>query len=68
MEKHKPYRCEVCGKRYKNLNGLKYHKNHSPMCDTEIRSHPNQTMDPSSSSTVSMSGAGIQNIGEEMQL
>ena len=24
MEKEKPFRCEVCGKRYKNLNGLKY--------------------------------------------
>ena len=24
MAKEKPYRCEVCGKRYKNLNGLKY--------------------------------------------
>lgn len=33
MEKHKPYRCDVCGKRYKNLNGLKYHKNHSPQCE-----------------------------------
>lgn len=29
MEKDKPYRCEVCGKRYKNLNGLKYHRAHS---------------------------------------
>jgi transcription factor SFP1 len=29
MEKEKPYRCEVCGKRYKNLNGLKYHRAHS---------------------------------------
>ncbi|EDO18714.1 hypothetical protein Kpol_1055p71 [Vanderwaltozyma polyspora DSM 70294] len=28
-EKNKPYRCEVCGKRYKNLNGLKYHRGHS---------------------------------------
>lgn len=28
-EKDKPYRCEVCGKRYKNLNGLKYHRSHS---------------------------------------
>lgn len=28
-EKDKPYRCEVCGKRYKNLNGLKYHRAHS---------------------------------------
>lgn len=33
MEKHKPYRCNACGKRYKNLNGLKYHKNHSTACE-----------------------------------
>ena len=33
MEKEKPYRCDTCGKRYKNLNGLKYHKNHSPPCN-----------------------------------
>ncbi|KAL2180258.1 uncharacterized protein P884DRAFT_296950 [Thermothelomyces heterothallicus CBS 202.75] len=39
MEKEKPFKCEVCGKRYKNLNGLKYHKQHSPMCDPEIRAH-----------------------------
>lgn len=26
---NKPYRCEMCSKRYKNLNGLKYHKAHS---------------------------------------
>ncbi|KAB8446265.1 hypothetical protein FH972_025245 [Carpinus fangiana] len=36
MEKEKPYRCEVCGKRYKNLNGLKYHRNHSPPCNPEF--------------------------------
>jgi len=24
MEKEKPFKCEVCSKRYKNLNGLKY--------------------------------------------
>ncbi len=29
MEKEKPYKCDVCGKRYKNLNGLKYV---SPFC------------------------------------
>lgn len=29
MEKEKPYKCEACGKRYKNLNGLKYHRAHS---------------------------------------
>ena len=37
MEKHKPYQCQTCGKRYKNLNGLKYHKAHSPACDPEIK-------------------------------
>lgn len=29
FDKDKPYRCEVCGKRYKNLNGLKYHRGHT---------------------------------------
>lgn len=29
MERDKPYRCEVCGKRYKNMNGLKYHRAHT---------------------------------------
>jgi hypothetical protein len=24
MEKEKPFSCDTCGKRYKNLNGLKY--------------------------------------------
>jgi transcription factor SFP1 len=38
MEKEKPYRCETCGKRYKNLNGLKYHRQHSPPCNPDIRS------------------------------
>jgi transcription factor SFP1 len=37
MEKEKPYRCEVCGKRYKNLNGLKYHRQHSPPCNPELK-------------------------------
>lgn len=44
MEKHKPYRCDACGKRYKNLNGLKYHKNHSAACE-DLKS---DAMDPSS--------------------
>ncbi|KAI1852087.1 hypothetical protein JX265_005925 [Neoarthrinium moseri] len=33
MEKEKPHKCEYCNKRYKNLNGLKYHKQHSPACE-----------------------------------
>ncbi|KAK7177338.1 C2H2 transcription factor, partial [Paraphaeosphaeria sporulosa] len=36
MEKEKPYRCERCVKRYKNLNGLKYHRAHSPKCNPEL--------------------------------
>lgn len=40
MEKEKPYRCEVCGKRYKNLNGLKYHRQHSPPCNPEFKLNP----------------------------
>ncbi|KAF2677548.1 hypothetical protein K458DRAFT_319308 [Lentithecium fluviatile CBS 122367] len=36
MEKEKPYRCEMCGKRYKNLNGLKYHRAHAPRCNPEL--------------------------------
>lgn len=36
MEKEKPYSCDTCGKRYKNLNGLKYHKQHSPPCNPEL--------------------------------
>ncbi|KAL8925461.1 MAG: hypothetical protein Q9172_002223 [Xanthocarpia lactea] len=45
MEKHKPYHCDVCGKRYKNLNGLKYHKNHSEICAAGKR--PADSMDTS---------------------
>jgi len=29
----KPFVCDACGKRYKNYNGLKYHRKHSPLCD-----------------------------------
>lgn len=37
MEKEKPYKCDVCQKRYKNLNGLKYHKTHSPPCNPDLQ-------------------------------
>ena len=40
MEKEKPYRCDVCGKRYKNLNGLKYHRQHSPPCNPDLKMSP----------------------------
>ena len=66
MEKHKPYRCNVCGKRYKNLNGLKYHKSHSINCDTDPRSDT----DPMTGGAVMSQGGGpgdsLIHIGEEM--
>lgn len=68
MEKHKPYRCDVCGKRYKNLNGLKYHKNHSPSCDTENKNRPNPSFDLSNIAGTAMPGADFSNAGDEMQL
>ena len=37
MAKEKPYNCEVCGKRYKNLNGLKYHRQHSLPCNPNLK-------------------------------
>jgi transcription factor SFP1 len=53
MEKEKPYKCDICGKRYKNLNGLKYvsciesywrtstnifkHRQHSPPCNPDLK-------------------------------
>lgn len=67
MEKEKPYKCETCGKRYKNLNGLKYHKTHSPPCNPELQinggpgistnSIPNQSQDQSQ--IMGISGAGL---------
>lgn len=43
MEKEKPYKCDVCQKRYKNLNGLKYHKTHSPPCNPELQLNANKS-------------------------
>lgn len=54
MEKHKPYRCEFCGKRYKNLNGLKYHKNHSPVCDNDQRRDPTVVMDAAAAANLNL--------------
>lgn len=33
MEKEKPFNCETCGKRYKNLNGLKYVSSYGPLSE-----------------------------------
>ncbi|EEP82238.1 conserved hypothetical protein [Uncinocarpus reesii 1704] len=67
MEKEKPYRCEVCGKRYKNLNGLKYHKAHSPPCNPELSFMAGRTMNTGGvmqGENVNVAGAGLPGIGE----
>ncbi|EAS32231.3 C2H2 transcription factor [Coccidioides immitis RS] len=67
MEKEKPYRCEVCGKRYKNLNGLKYHKAHSPPCNPELSFMTNRNMNTGGvmqGENVNVAGAGLPGIGE----
>lgn len=69
MEKEKPYRCEVCGKRYKNLNGLKYHRQHSPPCNPELRTNlgnmsglPNNLQNLNAN----VAGAGLVGMGDGM--
>ncbi len=67
MEKEKPYKCETCGKRYKNLNGLKYHKTHSAPCNPELQINggpgasigmmPNRS--PNQTQNMDVSGAGL---------
>ncbi|KAK3341384.1 hypothetical protein B0T25DRAFT_340336 [Lasiosphaeria hispida] len=69
MEKEKPFKCDVCGKRYKNLNGLKYHKQHSPMCDPEMRAqHQNllSTMMANPATLLALQ-QNLPNINEEYQ-
>ncbi|KAJ5361762.1 hypothetical protein N7541_002606 [Penicillium brevicompactum] len=68
MEKEKPYRCEVCGKRYKNLNGLKYHKSHSPPCNPDFQlGGRNLAMGGGvmQGQNINVAGAGLPGIGEE---
>lgn len=63
MEKHKPYRCDACGKRYKNLNGLKYHKSHSKACEDgkpiEVIETPASAKKSKAPKVVPQSGFGI---------
>jgi hypothetical protein len=74
MEKEKPYKCDVCYKRYKNLNGLKYvspclhvlaslskqHKQHSPSCNPDLK------MTPGGLGGLGVNLAALPGIGEEM--
>lgn len=71
MEKEKPYRCQVCGKRYKNLNGLKYHKQHAPPCNPDLAK-------PTAASTAgphnipamnaNVAGAGVSGMGADSMM
>ncbi|GKZ79476.1 transcriptional regulator of ribosomal bioproteinsis proteins [Aspergillus niger] len=69
MEKEKPYRCEVCGKRYKNLNGLKYHKSHSPPCNPDFQLAAGRNLafggGVMQGQNINVAGAGLPGIGEE---
>lgn len=79
MEKEKPFKCDACGKRYKNLNGLKYHKQHSPPCDpvlvqqqqnylTSVMSNLNQNPGVNPLATAATNAHGLPNIGEETMM
>ena len=58
MEKEKPYKCDVCQKRYKNLNGLKYHKTHSPPCNPELQVNANRSPSLGVAAMTANSGMG----------
>ncbi|KAL2134148.1 hypothetical protein VTI74DRAFT_910 [Chaetomium olivicolor] len=71
MEKEKPFKCDVCGKRYKNLNGLKYHKQHSPMCDPDLRAQHQtllSTMMQNPATFLAFQQGGLPNINEDTML
>jgi len=69
MEQEKPYHCEVCSKRYKNLNGLKYHRQHSPLCNPELKlGAPDVSGMPNNlqSMAINVAGAGLTGISAGM--
>lgn len=65
MEKEKPYKCDHCGKRYKNLNGLKYHKTHSPPCNPDLKGNMSMPIN-TNAVNANVAGAGLPHIGEEL--
>lgn len=68
MEKEKPYKCDVCGKRYKNLNGLKYHKSHSTTCNSDLQLAAGRNVNVGGvmqGQNINVAGAGLPGIGEE---
>ncbi|OTA91172.1 hypothetical protein M434DRAFT_76768 [Hypoxylon sp. CO27-5] len=68
MEKEKPHKCEYCHKRYKNLNGLKYHKQHSSACEIQAQAANIRANLANNQMSFNMSMNGLPGIGEEMQL
>ncbi|KAF2638276.1 hypothetical protein P280DRAFT_491725 [Massarina eburnea CBS 473.64] len=65
MEKEKPYRCEMCGKRYKNLNGLKYHRTHAPRCNPELAFNQMPSLQGMNVNT-NVAGAGMSGMDPSM--
>jgi transcription factor SFP1 len=68
MEKEKPYKCDMCGKRYKNLNGLKYHKSHSTTCNSDLQLAAGRNVNVGGvmqGQNINVAGAGLPGIGEE---
>ncbi|KAH7027739.1 uncharacterized protein B0I36DRAFT_247305 [Microdochium trichocladiopsis] len=68
MEKEKPHKCEYCNKRYKNLNGLKYHKQHSTPCEIAAQAAAIRQNLAGGQMPFSSPSAGLPGIGEEMQM
>lgn len=69
MEKEKPYRCEVCGKRYKNLNGLKYHRQHSPPCNPDFKLNAANLQGLANNAqgmSANVAGGGLMNMADGM--
>ncbi|ESZ98760.1 hypothetical protein SBOR_0866 [Sclerotinia borealis F-4128] len=66
MEREKPYKCDFCGKRYKNLNGLKYHKQHSTPCDPDLKL--NNHLASVGLGGIGVPMTGLPGIGEESMM
>ncbi|KAI0392785.1 hypothetical protein F5Y17DRAFT_467309 [Xylariaceae sp. FL0594] len=70
MEKEKPHKCEYCHKRYKNLNGLKYHKQHSSACEIQAQAASIRAnlSNPQMAFNMGNLSHGLPGIGEDMQM
>ncbi|KAJ2988079.1 hypothetical protein NUW58_g4164 [Xylaria curta] len=70
MEKEKPHKCEYCHKRYKNLNGLKYHKQHSSACEIQAQAASIRANLSNNQMAFNVGNLahGLPGIGEDMQM